>query len=77
MIPSGRQTGLQSLKQNTTVMHLLDDLKAFGHDLAALSINKQPVDRLAQLCVQARNAVQALKIVDHIQNQWRLAVSRC
>ena len=58
-------------------MHLLDDLKAFGHDLAALAINKQPVDRLAQLCVQARNAVQALKIVDHIQNQWRLAVSRC
>ena len=58
-------------------MHLLDDLKAFGHDLAALAIGKQAMNRFVEFLLNSRDAAQTLKIVHHIQNQWCLAVSRC
>jgi hypothetical protein len=47
-------------------VHLLDDLKPFGHNLVALAVGIEPVDRLLHLALQTGNTGQALEIVDNI-----------
>ena len=50
-------------------MHLLDDLEPLGHDLVALTVGIEPVNRLLHLALQTGYTGQALEIVDHIQDQ--------
>ena len=66
VLPTGRKARLQLLEQHPAIVHLLDDLKPFGHNLVALAVGIEPVDRLLHLALQTGNTGQALEIVDNI-----------
>ena len=75
MLPTGRKARLQLLEQHPAVMHLLDDLKPLGNDLIALAVGIQTMDCFLHLALQTGNAGQALKVVDHIENQRGCGIS--
>ena len=69
VLPAGRKACLQLFEQYPTIVHLLDDLELLGDDLITLTVGIEPVNSLLHLALQTGNAGQALKVVDHIQNQ--------
>ena len=50
-------------------MHLLHDLKAVGDNLVPLAVGVQALHSGGHFVLQAADAGQPLKVVDHVQNQ--------